>query len=550
MEIESENSKKQIQNEDENFFQTIGSRKKLKTLKVLPNLPKWIDESVNYSGDIQNNSVGLNEIEQPIDDCLLNTLRKNGIEKLFPVQKEVIPKLMESLKKKKYFQPRDICVLSPTGSGKTFAYSIPVIQYLLDRIVTQIRVLVILPVKDLANQVYKVFQNFCENTTLRVGLATGSSSSNTFYKSNADGTQTICLVDILIATPGKLVDLIMNNEDSGRDFHLRNLEILIIDEADRMMNETQLQWLSTIEYAVHGSSRKFYCPCLTPTAESLQCNYNVDPLCACSTFQMRKTLFKILFSVTFTTDPEKIDNLSLYKPLLINMNSSNNDDLSERIKPVALPENLKELMVISDQDKKPLILWHLMKNLGYKQILCFANSIINAHRLGQLMKKLPELIVHELHSKQNIHKRTKILKKFANGSIHILISTDVTARGMDIDGIDCVVSYDLPRNETAYIHRIGRTARAGKQGTAITLISPDQLKHFNIIIRRTHKSSSTSNDQKQMIEKLSIKNSDLKPLISFYTKALEQLKNDAKSEWKKDVHVQRQQLRNKSSFKS
>ncbi|OTF75751.1 ATP-dependent RNA helicase DDX51-like protein, partial [Euroglyphus maynei] len=449
------------------------------------------------------------------------------------------------------FRPRDICVISPTGSGKTFAYSIPVIQYLINRIVTQIRVLIILPVQDLANQVYKVFQNLCENTTLRVGLATGSSSSNMFYKPNAIGTQTICLTDILIATPGKLVDLIMNNENGGRNFHLRNLEILIIDEADRMMNETQLQWLSTIEYAVHGSSSKFYCPCLVPDAESQQCNYKVDPFCACSTFDMRKTLFKILFSATFTTDPEKIDNLSLYDPLLININSGNdNNNLSEKMKSVALPENLKELMVICDQDKKPLILWHLVKNLGYQRILCFANSIMNAHRLDHLMKKLPELIVEEIHSRQNIHKRAKILKKFENGLIHILISTDVTARGMDIDGIDCVVSYDVPRNETAYIHRIGRTARAGKPGTAITLISPDQLKHFNIIIRRSHKSTTTNDDQKQMIEKLSIKNSDLKPLIGIYTKALEQLKNDAQSEWKKDVQIKRQQLRNKSSFKS
>ncbi|KAH9424220.1 ATP-dependent RNA helicase ddx51 [Dermatophagoides pteronyssinus] len=548
MEMKNENSNTDNhQNEENDYFQTIGSRKKLKTIKVKPNLPKWINESVNYSGDIENNSVDLNEIEKIIDECLSNNLRKNGIEKLFPVQKEVIPKLINTLKKKRYFRPRDICVISPTGSGKTFAYSIPVIQYLLDRIVTQIRVLIILPVQDLANQVHKVFQNLCENTTLRVGLATGSSSSNMFYKPNIDGTQTICLADILIATPGKLVDLIMNNENG---FHLRNLEILIIDEADRMMNETQLQWLSTIEYAVHGSSSKFYCPCLAPDNGNRQCNYNVDPFCACSTFNTGKTLLKILFSATFTTDPEKIENLSLYNPLLINMNSGHDDDknMTEKINPVALPENLKELMVISDQDKKPLILWHLVKNLGYKRILCFANSITNAHRLDYLMKKLPELIVDELHSRQNIHKRTKILKKFENGLIHILISTDVTARGMDIDGIDCVVSYDLPRNETAYIHRIGRTARAGKQGTAITLISPDQLKHFNIIIRRSHKSS--SNDQKQMIEKLSIKNSDLKPLIGIYTKALEQLKMDAKNEWKKDANAKRQQLRNKSSFKS
>lgn len=510
---ELEDNEAETKNED--YFKVIGDKKKKEHSKSHSILPNWTYDAASFSGDIQNNSVVLSEFESLIHPNLIKNLQQSNIKKLFPVQKEVVPKLVTSLKQMKYFRPNDISVISPTGSGKTFAYAIPVINYLMNRIVTQIRVLIILPVFDLAVQVYKVFKSLCSNTTIRAGLA---QQSSTYYQ--IKGNQSLCLMDILIATPGILMDLINKNSD---EFNLNYLEVLIIDEADRMMNETQFQWLKSIEYSVYGSNEKYYCSCLVKNFQ-LEKNYNIDSLCACSIFNQNnssKTIFKILFSATFSTDLEKIDNLSLYNPVLLNFNLENITNSKPK---QIIPENLKEMMIINDKDKKPLILWYLVKNLQYKRILCFTNSILNAHRLFKLLKLLPELVVREFHSKQDMRQRSKTLKKFENGLIHILVSTDITARGIDIDGIDCVINYDVPRNDTAYIHRIGRTARAGKQGTAITLISPEQLKHLNIILRRAHK------DSPKHIEKFPVKKSDLKELIPIYQNALKQLEKTIRKE--------------------
>lgn len=516
---ELEDNEAETRNED--YFKVIGNNKKQTLSKSHSSLPNWTYETTSFSGDIEHDSVVLNEFESLIHPNLIKNLRQANIQKLFPVQKEVVPKLVNYLKQMKYFRPNDISVISPTGSGKTFAYAIPVINYLMNRIVTQIRVLIILPVYDLAVQVYKVFKSLCINTTIRVGLA---QQSSTYYQN--DGNKSLCLMDILIATPGILMDLISKNNN----FHLNYLEVLIIDEADRMMNETQFQWLKSIEYSVYGSYEKYYCPCSVKNFQTEK-NYNIDSLCACSIYNQNasKRIFKILFSATFSTDLEKIDNLSLYNPVLLNFNLENIADSKPK---QVIPENLKEMMIINDKDKKPLILWYLVKNLQYKRILCFTNSILNAHRLFKLLKLLPELVAREFHSKQDMRQRSKTLKKFENGLIHILVSTDITARGIDINGIDCVINYDVPRNETAYIHRIGRTARAGKQGTAITLISPEELKHLNIILRRAHK------DSPKHIEKFPVKNSDLKELIPIYKNALQQLEKSIKKEktGKKNSH--------------
>ena len=135
-------------------FKVIGSLKRSKLRKVNPILPKWMSNSTKFDGDIETNSSDLLQLESSIDHKLLETLTKNNVEKLFPVQKAVIPCLIDSFQKLKYCQPRDICVLSPTGSGKTLAFVIPIVNYLLKRVVTQVRALVILPVSDLASQVH------------------------------------------------------------------------------------------------------------------------------------------------------------------------------------------------------------------------------------------------------------------------------------------------------------------------------------------------------------------------------------------------------------
>lgn len=529
--------------EEQKIFQQIGRIKKNKIKKIHPNIPKWISDSNTFVGDIINNSCELDQFQSMIDLNLINILKQNKIEKFFPVQKTLIPHLTNSFKNLKYCQQRDVCVISPTGSGKTISFAIPIINYLINRIVTQIKVLIILPVSDLAFQVYKVFQSLCKNTTLRVGLASSSKKDSMFYRKNTYDDNYSCLVDILIATPGKLVDLIQRKEG----FHLKHLEVLIIDEADRMMNETQFQWLKEIEHSVFETNSRGHCCCSATIQPKSNPSLNIDSLSPCSVDLSnisKKALFKILFSATLTSDPEKLANLSLYYPILYSCITSEDCEqksLSSTSSKQTIPENLRELMVIIDNDKKPLVLWHLIKDLKYDRILCFTDSVKSTHRLCQLMKQIPDIVVMEFSSKQSIHKRTKLLKKFESGKIHMLVCTDIVARGMDITGINCVVCYDLPRNETAYIHRIGRTARGGQNGTAISLVAPKQLKHFTIISRRAHQG------EKSQIEKLLIKNSDLKHLLSDYKKALLVLQNDVQIEQKGIIHKKQNQIK-KSKF--
>lgn len=507
-------------------FKVLGTIKKNKLKKIQPTLPKWMCDGQGFLGDIEANSCNVDQFHQLLKPDLLPILKQNNIDKLFPVQRAIIPRLVESFANLKFVQPNDVCVLSPTGSGKTYGYVIPIVNHLMGRVVTQIRALVILPVSDLAVQVFKVFQQLCKGTTLRVGLATANKkqTDQQFYKSNWEIGTTLCLVDILVATPGKLLDLIQEN----RDFHLRHLQVLVIDEADRMMNETQFEWLKEIEKSVFESNSKRYCQCIWKPVATL----NIEPLSACSSLNC-KSLFKILFSATLTSDPEKLANLCLHYPILFNCITSEQSAANPR---QTIPENLHELMIIIDHDKKPLVLWHLIKDLKYKKILCFTDSIQSTHRLYQLMKLIPELKAVEFSSKQTIQKRKKILRQFESGLVDIIISTDIFARGLDISGIGCVVCYDLPRNDTAYIHRVGRTARGGQSGTAISLITPNQLKHFTIISRRAHRS-----DRKQ-IEKLVVRNSDLKHLLPEYQKALKCLEANVKVELKDQSQRKRKQI--------
>ncbi|KPM08367.1 ATP-dependent RNA helicase DDX51-like protein [Sarcoptes scabiei] len=517
---ESDNQEQlDFNNETENFV-TIGNLKRIRSSRSTVNLNDWLHNSTSFSGDLQSNSSDFDDLALSLDTKLVENLKDLKIRKFFPVQKELIPIISKRLSEFHLARPRDVCVLSPTGTGKTFAYAIPLINYLMHRVVTRIRAIVILPVNDLAKQVHQVFQSLCKNTTLKIGLFIGSTNkitSNDFYKTTSNPSKKLYTIDILVMTPGKIRELIHDV-----DFDLSSLEVMIIDEADRLMNETQFQWLEFIEQLVYGSKVKCFCPCFVPKVKKQHAiNFEENCVCALKARFQRKFILKLLFSATLSTDPEKIDSLSLHDPIHYTAKITDTDIGPQQI----IPENLKEYLVIYDEDKKPLILWNIIENEKYSRILCFTNSVYNSHRLCQLMKKISTIKVREFSSRQNIQKRTKILKRFASGSIQMIISTDMTARGIDIEGIDCVVCYDLPRNETAYIHRIGRTARAGKFGTAITIISPNQLKHFNIIMRKLHR-----NNGAEKIERMAIKTSKLKPMKLIYKRALLELKSDANEE--------------------
>jgi len=180
------------------------------------------------------------------------------------------------------------------------------------------------------------------------------------------------------------------------------------------------------------------------------------------------------------------------------------------------PLELKESFVLCHKDTKPLILSHLISHFKWKRVLCFTNTKEGTHRLCLLLQYMGNVNVREISAKWTAKARDLVLQKFASGSIDILVTSDQMARGIDIPQVDYVISYDLPGFTKTYIHRVGRCARAGKEGHAVTLVMKDQIG----VYKKTMKSAGKTN-----YERLLVKNSELKGLEEKFKGALEQLKS-------------------------
>ena len=540
----NEETTEHLGEEDFESFRVIGQVLGHKSQKVVTITQKWVTQPINFESDMTQ-SQSLQQFSHIIDESLISLLSDNGIKSLFPVQRQVIPYLLKCFSSSHLIRPKDVCVCSPTGSGKTLSFVIPIVQYLRRRVMTKVRVLVVLPVRDLAIQVFQVFQNFCKKSSLKVGLVVGHKSfaeeCNLIVKRSVDGSRFHSLVDVLVATPGKLVDLIQRAEG----FDLRHLEILVLDESDRMMSELQFNWFQEIESSVFTTNRRNHCFCSVDSiSNDYQFDrYNISKECPCYNWRSfnDRSIHKILFSATLSTDPEKLKFISLFEPILfkVSTDSQTNPDNRLETSKHLIPKELKEFMIIANKDRKPLIVWYLMEVLKYRKVLCFTGSVENSHRLYALLKEMSELVIKEYSSRLSAKKREKLLNHFMSEKIDLIICSDMFARGLDIDGVNCVICYDPPRNETQYIHRVGRTARAGNEGTAIMLVTPKQLSHFNIISRRVHQKYDSNDKNDLKVEKMTVKESELKPLITKYKKSLEKLSVYIKSDEKKKKILKR-----------
>lgn len=555
-----DNDEEQLEEElshEEEPFQVIGTVKKVKLKHAKTVLPNWVLNPIVFDCEItSDHDLLVDNYSHIIGQSIVNKLKANGIHSFFPVQKHLIPYLIQSFNHSNLLRPRDVCVSSPTGSGKTLAFVIPVIQSLLQRIRTEIRVLIVLPVSDLAIQVFQVVEKYCQGTTLRPGLAVGHKSFAEEQRAlvkeipNSKGQKAYhSLIDILVATPGRLVDLIQRTPG----FSLKNLSILILDEADRMMNESQFNWLEEIEKSIFGSdlSNKYPCCCfIDKPSSSKRYSYDYDCCCPIANDAFVRPVQKILFSATLSNDIEKLQSISLFKPILFKASSNKLPSSTNNETAFVFPNELKEYMIITKTDRKPLILWYLIEILKYRKVLCFTGSLENTHRLFILLSQLPDIVVAEYSSRLQGRKRNKMLSRFLNGKIDIIVCSDIFARGLDIEGINYVICYDPPTQVTTYVHRIGRTARAGKEGTAITLLSPEQLGHFNSIIRRAHKHNKNNNKNKEkFVEKMVIKKNALKPLKDKYKDALAKLAKEMSLEKKKLKFKRKTPLRVKKKVK-
>ncbi|CAL8080309.1 unnamed protein product [Calicophoron daubneyi] len=522
-------------------FTVISDKSQSIHVKPQEILPYWITHCTTFPSDLKFRK-NVNVIKG-LSENMRSHLFSIGCSELFPVQYSAIPVILKSYRTKKHrplCRPRDICISAPTGSGKTLAYAVPSVQLLLGRKNVCFRILVVLPVRDLAIQVFDVFQKLVANTDLKVGLLSGIKGFTKEQAEILDNSTGIPVpkVDIIVATPGRLVDHLYNTDG----FSMERLRILVIDEADRVIKEEKQDWYRALEDALYQPAAialgvDFYgnkehsnvhrCRPLLTIAHQYDTSHDI-------------TLQKILVSATLTHDPGPLKRFNLYFPLLLASASSieantvaaglenehsctvsrltqssptlpkkltgkedeenkniPTDDMktlctyTERdvggVGVFTTPPGLKEFLVSVPVQNRPLFLMHLIRHRHVQRILCFTNARDTTNRLYSLFKAIADTEVSKLSAEMHPAKRKRILDAFSRGDLNLLICTDTMARGMDIKGVDCVVSYDVPSTVRTYVHRVGRTARAGQTGMAFTLINKSQFHFFKRDLRAVGK---------------------------------------------------------------
>lgn len=351
---------------------------------------------------------------------LLDELVHQNHIKPYPIQESAIPAILSR---------KDVLGIAPTGSGKTASYVLPILTNLEGIVTSQnrhVNVLVLVPTRELALQVREVFRMFASVLPERVkSLAVyGGVSINPQMKALQG-------VNVLVATPGRLLELVESNA-----VHLSEIGTLVLDEADKMLNLGFKEEMTRI-FALLPQKRQ-----------------------------------NLLFSATLSEDVKNINQILLHNPLVIKVEAETaNVDLINQV-----------AYLVTEERKGPL-LRHLIKNKELKQVLVFASSVYKADNIADKLRK-NGIDAAAIHSKKSQGARTDALSKFKLGKLRVLIATDLLSRGIDIEFLPCVINYELPRSPKDYIHRIGRTGRAASSGEAISFITEEDEHHFKIIQKK------------------------------------------------------------------
>ncbi|KAL1462642.1 hypothetical protein WDU94_014464 [Cyamophila willieti] len=562
-EIEEEGDEEENSNHNDlGGFQVIGNLEFQKRKKVKRVLPEWLAKPTVISVNLKNLNSKIKDLKE-LDPYFKQQLRKNGVTHFFPVQSELIPYLIKQHSRKSMFWPRDVCVSAPTGSGKTLAFVLPILQLLKERVVPQIRALVVLPTQDLASQVYSVFKTYVKGTNLQVVLTVGSSPVEEEQKKlvarDTILQKHVSIVDIVVTTPGRLVDHITNSPG----FDLSHLKFLVVDEADRMIDNNDCNWLLHINKHINNQGVN-----------------SVPPLMLHTFLNNPFRPQRLLFSATLSHDPEKLHQLSLFQPKLFTSivegehptSESTTTDMNATsgfIGKFTTPAELVEKFTLCTTMTKPLVLYHLIKKHAMKGVLCFVNTTQGAHRLAKLLyhiervaskgdgqvKQLTKresetananteatkLNIAEVYSDLKLEQRNKIIQDFRRRKIDLVIASDNLARGIDVENIDVVINYEAPDNIKKYIHRIGRTARGGRQGTSVTLVTMHEKNPFLKML---------SGVGKQNIEELDCTDQELEYLEQVYAKALDCLKKDVEKEGEIILKIAKAQKKGKKIKKN
>lgn len=362
---------------------------------------------------------------------LQKTLDEEGYKKPYPIQQEAIPAILNR---------KDVLGIAKTGSGKTASYVLPILMNLQGNLKSKnrhVNVLVLVPTRELAMQVGEVFQLFGNKLPNRI-------KSLAVYGGVSINPQMMGLqnVNILIATPGRLIELLEKNA-----VHLNNVETLVLDEADKMLH--------------------------------LGFKEEVDKIL----FLLPKKRQNLLFSATLSEDVDKINQILLHEPIVIKIAAAEDHiDLIDQ-----------SAYFVSEEKKGPL-LRHLIKSKDLKQVLVFTSAVYKADNVANKLRK-NGIDASAIHSKKSQGARKEALRKFKSGELRVLVTTDLLARGIDIAFLPHVINYELPRSPKDYVHRIGRTGRAENPGEAISFITPEDKHHFKVIQKKMGKNVTMINSE-------------------------------------------------------
>lgn len=447
---------------------------------------------------------------------LCELLRSNmGISHLFQMQEQVLSHILDVSAKRLI---GDVILCAPTGSGKTLAYALPIVQSLLGRKIPRLRAIVVVPTRDLAIQVSKVFENLAMNLGITVGVISGASSI-------ATETSLLSKTEILIATPGRLVD----HMENGEGLSLREVGHLVMDESDRLLQESYQSWIEFIIPALGkrqrfvssidetGSGSDVERPKGIPTTGllAMAIQPKVSALSFSRASEMSENVHKILVSATQTKNPKRLVQLGLRRPTFFEP-MANSDELGSGLDSgYSIPSTMSESgWVIPDINDKPTALakilgwirteepvprrWgNMVLPLGGVKLI-FTKSVESAHRLCRLLQLSAYRLgipgdVLEMSGELSTRKRQQVVRAIQssttaegnhNRRFFIVVCSDVLARGMDMINVDAVINYDTPIHVRTYIHRAGRTARAGRTGSVLTLLLSKQAHHFRAMMKQ------------------------------------------------------------------
>ena len=357
-------------------------------------------------------------LSQPI----LEAVESHGYKTPSPIQLKAIPAVIEG---------RDVMAAAQTGTGKTAGFTLPILEKLSkgqSASANQVRALVITPTRELAAQVAESVVTYGKNLPIRSTVVFGGVKINPQMMKLRRG------VDVLVATPGRLLDLY--NQKAVR---FDELEVLVLDEADRMLD---MGFIHDIRKILN---------LLPPVRQNL------------------------MFSATFSADIRQLAKGMINDPVEISVTPRN----------TAAP-TVKQWVCPVDKKQKTALLTHLILENEWVQVLVFSRT---KHGANKLTKQLAQKGINAaaIHGNKGQGARTKALADFKQGSVRVLVATDIAARGLDIDQLPHVVNFDLPNVPEDYVHRIGRTGRAGSTGEAVSLVSADEFKQLSDIERLIQK---------------------------------------------------------------